>query len=247
MTIRSLIHNLGPTLLMGLCLSGLVSGAEARTDQEFNFRVLLDEREIGFHRFRVNQGDNREIVDIQANFKVTFLAIPLYRYGHSNREVWRNGCLQSIQSETDDNGDSYSVTGERQAAGFSLTTLDSRFDLSQNCVMTFAYWNMDMLEQDRLLNAQNGEYLPVSIEFEGSETLQLEDAAVNAVRYRLSNPENDIDITVWYDQATRRWLSLESRTKDDRKIRYWPTTAEAVLQSAFNADPAVKGSRESQR
>lgn len=234
-------------LLITLCTCGVTAAAQAQTHKEFFFKVMLDEREIGFHSFRVNQFETHETVDIQANFKVTFFAIPLYRYGHQNQEVWRNGCLESIQSQTNDNGDNYSVDGQRDTSGFSLATQDERFDLDQNCVMTFAYWNMDMLEQDRLLNAQNGEYLPVKIDFEGSETLQIDDASVDAIRYRLSSSEHGIDITVWYDQATRRWLSLESRTEGDRLIRYWPTTAEAAMKAAFNQAPERKTSEDSQR
>ena len=140
-------------LLITLCTCGVTAAAQAQTHKEFFFKVMLDEREIGFHSFRVNQFETHETVDIQANFKVTFFAIPLYRYGHQNQEVWRNGCLESIQSQTNDNGDSYSVDGQRDKAGFSLATQDERFDLNQPCVMTFAYWNMDMLEQERRVSA----------------------------------------------------------------------------------------------
>ena len=219
-------------------------GLAAQDEQAYLFKVMLDDREIGFHRFDVKRTDDLEIVDIQAEFKVTFLAIPFYRYRHVNQETWRDGCLLTIRSQTNDNGDEFKVDGQRDDNGFSLATLDQSVDLDQTCVMTFAYWDMKMLEQTQLLNAQTGEYLPVEVNFEGDETLKLNESAVLAKRYRLLSPENDVDITLWYDRATRRWLSLASRMPDDRVIRYWPTTEEVAMQSVQStAEPSGEAQR----
>lgn len=217
-------------------LAGLAAGlalalSPGQASQEFNFKVLLDDREIGFHRFEVAQNGNRETIDIEANFEVTFFAIPFYRYGHSNQEVWRDGCLESIRSQTDDNGDVFRVEGRRDADGFSVSTQDQAFELDGSCVMTFAYWNAEMLDQQALLNSQTGEYLPIEIDDAGNETLRLQGEPVPARRYRLRNPEHEIDITVWYEQETRRWLSLESRVSGDRVIRYLPTSVQANTSS----------------
>ena len=40
------------------------------------------------------------------------------------------------------------------------------------CVMSFAYWNPDFLEQPRLLNPQTGEYVAVQVEEAGMDVLQ---------------------------------------------------------------------------
>ena len=206
----------------------LLATPYAQALQEFNFKVLLDDREIGFHRFQVTRQDDRQTVDIEADFKVTFFAIPFYRYGHSNQEVWQSGCLESIQSTTNDNGDSFSVDGRRDQAGFSISTQSDAFNLNGSCVMTFAYWNMEMLEQSALLNAQTGEYLPVEIEFSGEEVLKFDDQSVSASRYRLRNSDQELDISIWYETGTGRWLSLESRVADDRIIRYLPVSEQTV-------------------
>ena len=225
--------------------------AAPRADQELVFRVLLDDSEIGYHRFHVMQREQQQVIDIDARFKVTFLGIPVYRYDHRNRETWRQGCLESIVSTTEDGGDDFRVDGRDTGAQFEVSTLDGAAELDAGCVMSFAYWDRDFLRQNRLLNAQNGEYLAVEITAEGVEELQVNDRTVSASRHRLVNSEQEIDITVWHALEDGRWLSLESRV-DGRVISYRLANREQVeaLRSTMQVaagDDGAPAKRESGR
>ncbi len=209
----------------------LLTPGLATASLDLRFRVLLNDSEIGYHNFRVVNEAGRETIDIDANFKVTFLAIPVYRYDHNNREVWRDGCLEEIESVTDDNGDEYRVDGRNLGEQFKVATQSDQFELESDCVMTFAYWNREFLGQGRLLNAQTGEYLQVEVEALGSDTLRFTDGPVETLHYRLRNPEREIDISVWYERGTDRWLSLESRVGNNRVIRYLPADREIVVEA----------------
>ncbi len=195
--------------------------ASATSSKEFRFRVLLNDDEIGTHNFRVSREAGDEIVEIDADFRVTFLGITVYSYDHVNRERWRNGCLDQIDSRTDDNGDKFAVDGKDRGEDFEVSTQDGQRQLDANCVMTFAYWNRDYLSQTRLLISQNGEFLEIEVEAGGLERLRFDEQQVATERYRLRNRERGIDITVWYAADTGRWLCLESRV-DGRVIRYLP-------------------------
>ena len=197
-------------------------------EQDLLFRVMLDDRDIGYHRFRVSPEDEGEVVEIDAMFKVTFFAIPVYRYQHHNREIWRRGCLESIVSATDDDGDEFEVEASRTEQGFEVSTLDGERSIESACVMSFAYWNQDFLQQDRLLNSQNGEYLSIDIESGGTGKLELPGGPVTASSYRLRNADKEIDITVWYARDSGRWLSLESRVEGGRVVRYLPAEPEEI-------------------
>lgn len=224
-----------------LCLTSLalgtmawnVNGSQTTTagEQELRFRVLLNDKEIGFHSFRVDNRGDLETVDIEADFDVTFLAIPVYSYDHRNREVWVDGCLDRIASMTDDNGDRYQVEGQRQAGEFVVSTGQAQVELQADCVMTFAYWNPRFLGQSRLLNAQTGEYLPIEIVAAGSEQIELGGEPVAARRYNLRNRDQEIDISIWYRAESDEWLSLESRV-DGRVIRYLPAGYDLVSNQA---------------
>lgn len=232
-------------VLAGLPLAIAYGGLQASQspEQDLVFRVLLDDSEIGYHRFRVLQRERQQVVDIEAKFKVTFLGIPVYRYDHRNRETWQQGCLDSIDSTTDDGGDDFRVEGRATGERFELSTQDGEVEIDAGCVMTFAYWDPKFLRQSRLLNAQNGEYLAIDVATEGVEELQVKGRAVSARRHRLVNDEREIDITVWHAVDDGRWLSLESRV-DGRVISYRLTDREQIetLQTAAGGTPAKQES-----
>ena len=51
--------------------------------------------------------------------------------------------------------------------------------------MTFAYWDKNFLKQPQLLNSQNGEWLPVDINFVGNEDINLNDKTLVAKKYQV--------------------------------------------------------------
>jgi len=188
--------------------------------QQWSFRVLLDGREIGFHDFQVSRQGHEQRVEIDARFDVKFLFINAYRYRHQNIETWRNGCLVSIASTTDDNGEMLQVNGTPGAAGFEIVDPVRDRVIDSDCVRSFAYWDLDLLSADRLLNAQTGEFVDVRVEHRGAGTLKVGGLDVPAQRYAVVMPEGTIDL--WYGRDSGQWLALESRTEGGRLLRYEP-------------------------
>jgi hypothetical protein len=184
--------------------------------REWNFRVFLDDSEIGYHRFQLVEDQDRQRVTTEAEFRVGFLFITAYRYEHVNEETWQGNCLSEIDARTDDNGREFEVRGLRQDDAFALTAGGEPTELA-DCVKTFAYWNPSILEEDRLLNSQTGEILPVTIEKVAQETLAVKGEAVPAVRYRLK--ARNLALDIWYSDDDQ-WLGLESTVKGGRKLRY---------------------------
>lgn len=231
------------SLLAGLSLTAVCGGLQAShvPDQDLVFRVLLDGDPIGYHRFDVTRQGEKLIVAIDARFKVTFLGIPVYRYQHRNQEIWQQDCLASIVSSTVDGGDDYHVDGQELGKQFELSTQDGDRTLDAGCVMTFAYWDREFLQQSRLLNAQNGEYLPVKISAQGAEDLQVKGRTVKASRHRIVNSDKGIDITVWHAVDDGRWLALESKVDGGRVIRYQLADSEQLkaLQPLMESSAAA--------
>ena len=75
--------------------------------------MLLNDKPIGFHNFSLTRDGERQTLTTEASFDVKFLFINAFRYRHDNVEVWSDGCLESIYANTDNNGDFFSVRGER--------------------------------------------------------------------------------------------------------------------------------------
>ncbi len=221
---RSAITSLAAVLLLG---SGNTLGMTQGPD-ELKFSVLLDDRPIGEHRFRFEEGPGGRVVESVAAFDVSILFVPVFSYRHSNTELWRDGCLARIESETDSNGDRYSVNGERASQTFAVKTADGAQSYAADCLMTFAYWDRRFLDQERLLNSQTGEVIAVDIQPLGNEQLSVAGVTVPTEVFRIVAVDEGLDIKVSYDRRTGRWVSLESRLANGRLMRYLPAADERL-------------------
>lgn len=204
-----------------LLLSGCLLPVHASTpsSREWNFEVFLDGKPIGFHSFNLTtSGDTHELQG-DARFRVKVLGLTVFNYSHRNVELWQDDCLQRIEASTDNNGRDLFVNGSSDGDSLLVRSGDSSSRLP-GCVMTFAYWNPEILDQSRLLNAQTGEYLEVSIERLGEQTLQ--DQETTALHYRIRSNESDIDL--WYSND-QDWLALSTITSGGRELRYRRITA----------------------
>jgi hypothetical protein len=184
-------------MLMALALTACL-GAHAST-ATWDFRVLLDGRDIGRHTFtRDASGDGARVVS-EASFDVRVLFLSVYRYEHHAEELWRGGCLVSLQARTDDNGERKDVNAR-----------------PGGCISSFAYWDPVVVRAERLLNAQTGEVVPVRTTALGMESIQVRGRPISASRYRLRGPALAIDL--WY--AGAEWVALESSLEGGRRLRY---------------------------
>jgi hypothetical protein len=182
----------------------------ADTVREWRFRVTLDGSEIGEHTFRVREDPSRIEVESRASFDVKLLGFSLYRYEHRATERWRDGCLESLDASTDDNGTTQTVQGTLTPEGFRVARSGGTTDVLPACTMTFAYWNPAMRAQSRLLNPQTGEYLDVAIEEAGEGS----DARLFQIRGK------ELEIALQYSTDGDRWLSLDSRTSRGGELSY---------------------------
>jgi hypothetical protein len=184
--------------------------------ESWDFDVYLNDKKVGKHSFTVAEADGIKLVQSEANFKYKILFIPAYRYEHTAAERWTDNCLVDLSATTNDNGERILVTGSQTSSGFAIQRGKSPAELPE-CVMTFAYWNPEFLEQPRLLNPQTGEYVDISVEKAGSDILQVRGQQVPATRFRLT--AYDVDLTLWYSPDDE-WLALESVAKGGHIIRY---------------------------
>jgi Domain of unknown function (DUF6134) len=196
-----------------------LSAACAHADEgvaRWDFDVYLNDKKVGKHHFEVSRVGDVQRVRSEADFRYRILFVSAYRYEHSAQERWADDCLLGFEAKTNANGKRIEVSGERHGPAFTVHRGDGAVELPA-CVMTFAYWNRDFLEQPRLLNPQTGEYVKVSVEELGPETLQVRGRATPATRFRLT--AYGVDLTLWYS-SEEEWLALESIANGGHVIRY---------------------------
>ncbi|HAK53545.1 MAG TPA: hypothetical protein DCM54_16840 [Gammaproteobacteria bacterium] len=188
-----------------------------QANDHYQFKVYLDDNEIGYHNFTISEEGNH--VSIDAAFRVKFLFFTAYDYRHLNKEEWQAGCIKQIQSETSVNGRSYSVIGELSDDGLKVSRFkdsDSQNAVLPECAMTFAYWDPRLLDQSRLLNSQTGEYTPIEIIDESRDTINVRGVDRETNRYRLKAGKLEIDL--WYT-TDHEWVGLMSNI-NGRRLRY---------------------------
>lgn len=209
------------TLVAGLLLLACAT-AQAQS-REWNFQVFLDDRPIGHHHFTLRGGSGgsegeRELKS-EARFDVKLLFINAYKYVHDASERWRGNCLARLNARTNDNGDHSEVNAEQQGERVTVNTVATAptRDAVDGCLMTYAYWNPEMLKQKRLLNSQTGKVEAVNITALGEDKITVRGTPVTAQRYRISGGKHSIEL--WYG-SDNAWLALVSTLDSGRKLRY---------------------------
>ena len=179
----------------------LVCAAAQAQVREWNFQVFLDDRPIGHHHFSLKGGDGERELKSEARFDVKLLFINAYKYVHDANERWRGNCLARFASRTDDNGERSEVNAEQQAERVTVSATTGGApaparETVDGCLMTYAYWNPEMLKQKRLLNSQTGKVEAVNITALGEDKITVRGAPVTAQRYRISAGKHSIEL--WY-------------------------------------------------
>ncbi len=195
--------------------------ASASVPEDYRFRVLLDGKPIGHHSFSFQaQSEGYRLVS-EAQYQVDFLFFTAYKYEHRSEEHWRNDCLARIDADTDDNGETWQVDGSAGEAGYSLSVNGESRQLERECLRTFSYWRVGLLDSGKLLNSQTGELEPVGFEKLGQRALPW-DGGGEAASYRLETEQRPIQL--WYADDGR-WLALESELENGRTLMYRPVSS----------------------
>lgn len=207
-----------PLICLAL-LIGPASGAmpaDPTDERRLRFAVTVDGRPVGWHEFRLSGAPRGLSVDGHARFDVTVLGLPVYRYEHRDRELWRDGCLEEIDATTDDDGRRQEVHGRRVDAGFDLDGPGGRAALAA-CVSSYAYWDPDLVTRRRLLNAQAGTLDSVDVVDLGTVDWIRSGRREPSRHYAIIGTSFRIDL--WYS-TTGDWLGLETRTTTRHTLRY---------------------------
>ena len=182
--------------------------------QTYAFDVFVDERNIGTQVFNVKRSGQKIQVKTTADFEVRIALIPFFNYDHDCTEVYTDGCLDSITSKTDKDGEELFVKGRKTEAGFSVTSKKGSKTYKDTCIRAFSYWDKTLLKgRKRLLNSENGDYDKVKFSPLGDATLK----GKKVKKYALE--AHGVSIYLYYS-ATGEWLRLETTLEDDKKLSY---------------------------
>lgn len=204
------------TSFIALLLIGLPNLAAAK---DWTFDVYLDKTKMGEHTFNLNEAN--QLISI-AKFKVKILFVNAYQYDHKAVENWQGDCLNGLVSHTVENKVISDVKGKLIDGSFVVDDGKTKQNLPA-CTMTFAYWNPKILEQTKLLNPQNAEWLDIKTTKIGVETLEVKGKKIEAAHYKLDGSlegKNKLKIDLWYETVSNVWVALKSITPEGYTVNY---------------------------
>lgn len=192
------------------------------TPDVWNFSVALDGRPIGTHRFELTgmEGEARSLRS-EAKFEVKLLGFTAYRYRHHAEEQWQGNCLASINASTDDDGEVTAVNGRTGDNGFVVTASKGKKSsqaATQDCLLSFAYWNPARLAlQRQLLDQGTGRIEAVTINALPAASIMMGGTSTAVTGLRIIGLKHPID--VWYT-AAGLWAGLDTTVDGGRKLTY---------------------------
>ena len=196
----------GAIILLVCSASGF---AKEGATEVFNFKVSLDNREVGWHRFVVQTDGDQVTVSSKAKMDFTVLLVKKVAYRHEATETWLGDCLQAFESETERNTKRAFMSGSMKDGDFYVNRNEEEV-LVSDCVRTFAYWRPAWLDVEFLLNVETGKYVPISLEV-------IEDQLTNMTKRVVGLPKTEIHLA--YDKSGN-WQTLESDLKIAGTLRY---------------------------
>jgi len=183
--------------------------ANAEVERRWDFTVSLNGREVGSHNFVVREEGGRRSVSSSMRLDFRLLLVKRVSYQHQANEVWQDGCLVEVSSQTERNGKTFAVESRAVGSGLAVISNDG-VEVYSGCVRSFAYWEPEWLQGQNLLNVETGKNVPVSI----SQSVSSE---VNMNHITIAAPKGDIYLQ--YD-AQGDWLSLQTKLPIVGELRY---------------------------
>ena len=181
---------------------------------ELVFQIIRNGAPFGEHKITFNQQGDETRVQIDINMQSDLGPITLFRYKHSNTEIWKGDKILSMTSQTNDDGDDYAVSASWGNV-VKATANGSDFEASANIYST-SYWNPIALKASQLLNTQKGRIEDVKVTKIGQEEAEAGNQIVIADRYQV---DTVLPLEVLYDTKTKQWVGLKFNVRGS-EIQY---------------------------
>ena len=196
-------RQLGAALVATALLGLLPAAAHAQqaVPAALDFAIERNNEPVGFHRIRFSREDGHLVVDTEVSVRVTAVFATVYRFAHKAREVWADGRLVALDSETDDDGTPHRLSIRADGDALHVTHNGSQSTVAAGLTPT-NLWDKAMVEQTVLLGTLRGDAMPTQVTRLGPEKVAGPDGEVEADGF-LVDARPDYKRWVWYDRSGR--------------------------------------------
>ncbi|NNG05257.1 MAG: hypothetical protein HKM95_14330 [Inquilinus sp.] len=185
--------------------------------EPLRFAVFRDGAPLGEHVVTIRDESGRLTAEIDIRLEYKIGPFTFYRYAHRNIEVWEDGRLVSLDSETYDDGRDYRLTVRQDGRDLLVDGAAGRFRCPPE-TLTSSYWNRETIHRSTILDTQRGRLLSVDVKPAGQDAVVVDGVPVAADRFSVSG---DLDLDIWYT-SDGRWVKLDFMARG-APITYQPT------------------------
>ena len=203
MSITGLSRQLAADIRLGVAVIAplvlFLSGTHALSETR-RFEITRNGEPIGTHVIEVNRSGNEFFVSVVTDLTVKVLFVTAYRLQIAANERWANGRLLALNSTSNNNGTRHVVSAAARGSKLEVTVDGKDSIFVDPNVMPNSFWNAEFLRRPIMLDAQDGQVMPVSVRDVGEEDLTINASVIRVRRYTVTSRYSQ---DVWYDDQAR--------------------------------------------
>ena len=166
-----------------------------------SFDVLLNEEIVGYSNLTHKKLKNGLEVLVDVEITPKFLGLKFMKYTLTNREVWKNKKLISIDANSSWFGKRYYVKGQREEGGFRIE--GSAFSgVIKDTFATTSYFTPEFLKRKIWVSTQDGTPLEIKTRKLKNKKVSFNDKNYSVTEWEISG---DLELTLQYDKQ-KNWV-----------------------------------------
>ena len=190
-------------LISSILSLGLISqqayGSTPKTSVSFD--VLLNGEIVGYSNLTHKKLKNGLEVLVDVEITPKFLGLKFMKYTLTNREVWKNKKLISIDANSYWFGKRYYVKGQREEGGFRIE--GSAFSgVIKDTFATTSYFTPEFLKRKIWVSTQDGTPLEIKTRKLKNKEVSFNDKNYSVTEWEISG---DLELTLQYDEQ-KNWV-----------------------------------------
>jgi hypothetical protein len=193
-----------------LVLAGTAAAADKTHENHFA-TIRVDGKKIGQVHYTLTYDEGGEVEALKTNASYSVLGFEVYSFSQDLNERWQSGELQSMDGNTNDDGDKYQASVARKPDDYTGVLNDKNLTLPHNAFPN-SVWHYQITEQPLLFNLSDLRLMNVKVS-KRDESVKVDGKSFDAERFDFTG---DWQASLWFDQD-QQLLKLEYKV-DGRDV-----------------------------
>lgn len=172
---------------------GLASVGVAQAET-LDYTIYKESDPVGHDVYTINKEGDVTTVKVHTHTDVSVLFFK-FHYNHDRTEVWKAGVMQSLVSDTDDDGTKHHVSVHRDGNSL-IGGVDGKSQILPGDVLPFTLWARSLLKRQVFFDVADFEQLKTEVEDKGPDKITINGKAFDTRHYKITG---DLNWDLWYD------------------------------------------------